>query len=162
MRVVFCAMSRRVGRAFGHGFAAPRTFLMIAGETPMSKALTAPQLEELKALLLARRADLTRQMVSNRANLAPAENTAGSVSQDESARLANQTREVDTALTALDAQELARIDRAQELMDAGEYGCCEECGCSIPFERLKIEPMTKHCVQCKSRWERGSPPAART
>jgi DnaK suppressor protein len=119
----------------------------------MTKPLTAPQLKELKALLLARRDDLSQQMVNNRANLAPAQNTAGSVSQDENARLANQTREVDTRLTALDAQELARINRALEQMDAGEYGDCDECGCHIPFERLKIEPMTQHCVQCKSRWE---------
>ena len=41
------------------------------------------------------------------------------------------------------------IDR----FETGEYGECEECGCNIPFERLKVEPMTQHCVQCKSRWE---------
>ncbi|MDR2153571.1 MAG: TraR/DksA C4-type zinc finger protein [Burkholderiaceae bacterium] len=122
----------------------------------MPKTLTAPQRKELKQLLLARRDDLSRQMVSNRANLAPAQNTAGSVSQDENTRLANQTREVNTALTALDAQELTRIDRALELMQEGDYGECDECGCPIPFERLKIEPMTQHCVQCKSRWEQSA------
>ena len=118
----------------------------------MSQALTAPQLDELKQRLLARRQELHAQMAQNRANLAPAENTAGSVSQDENARLANQTREVDTRLTALDADELARIDRALEAMDAGDYGLCDACGCAIPFERLKIEPMTQHCVACKSAW----------
>ncbi|MDO5626235.1 MAG: TraR/DksA C4-type zinc finger protein [Pseudomonadota bacterium] len=119
----------------------------------MSQALNKAQLTELKNLLLARRAELHAQMEQNRANLAPAEVNAGSVSQDESARLKNQTREVDAALTGLDAQELARIDRALEAMDAGEYGECEQCGCAIPFERLKIEPMTQHCVACKSAWE---------
>jgi DnaK suppressor protein len=130
---------------------------MIAGETVMTQALTAPQRKELKALLLARRANLAEQIAGNRANLAPAENTAGSVSQDENGRLSNQTREVDTALTAMDEQELARIDRALEAMDDGEYGKCEECGCNIPFERLKIEAMTQHCVKCKSRWEKSHP-----
>ena len=120
----------------------------------MSQALTAPQLDELKQRLLARRQELHAQMAQNRANLAPAENTAGSVSQDENARLTNQTREVDTRLTALDAEELARIDRALEAMDAGDYGLCDACGCAIPFERLKIEPMTQHCVGCKSAWEK--------
>ena len=119
----------------------------------MTQALTAPQLSELKALLLARRREFEAQMAQNRANMAPAENTAGSVSQDENARLANQTREVDSALSAMDAQELARIDRALEAMDEGTYGLCDECGCHIPFERLKIEPMTQHCVDCKSKWE---------
>ena len=120
----------------------------------MTQALTADQLQVLKAQLLARRKDFETQMTQNRANLAPAENTAGSVSQDENARLANQTREVDAVLTALDAQELARIDRALEAMDEGSYGLCDECGCNIPFERLKIEPMTQHCVGCKSAWEK--------
>ena len=120
----------------------------------MTQALTADQLQVLKAQLLARRKDFETQMTQNRANLAPAENTAGSVSQDENARLANQTREVDAVLTALDAQELARIDRALEAMDEGSYGLCESCGCNIPFERLKIEPMTQHCVGCKSAWEK--------
>ena len=119
----------------------------------MSQALTAPQLDELKQRLLARRQELHAQMAQNRANLAPAENTAGSVSQDENGRLTNQTREVDAALTSLDADELARIDRALERMAEDSYGLCAECGQPIAFERLKVEPMTLHCVACKSRWE---------
>lgn len=118
----------------------------------MSEALTAAQLKELKDLLLARRQALQAEMEQNRANLAPAE-LSGSVSQDESARLKNLTREVDSRLTTLDAADLTRIDRALEAMDEGTYGLCDECGCHIPFERLKIEPMTQHCVTCKSRWE---------
>lgn len=117
------------------------------------QALTSAQLEELRQLLLARRADLQEQMVQNLANLEPAQKTAASVSQDDNARLANQMREVDTRLTALDVDELGRIDRALERIDDGSYGVCEECGCQIPFERLKAEPMTQHCVACKSRWE---------
>ena len=94
----------------------------------MSEALTPAQLKELKDLLLARRKELQAEMDQNLANLAPAE-LSGSVSQDESARLKNQTREVDSVLTTLDAQELSRIDRALEAMEAGDYGLCDECGC---------------------------------
>jgi len=120
----------------------------------MSQALTESQLKELKRLLTTRRNELGNQMQGNLANLAPAENTAGSVSQDEAARLNNQTREVDQALTDMDRAELRRIDRAFELMDEGAYGQCGECGTQIPFERLRIEPMTQHCVACKSQWEK--------
>ena len=127
----------------------------------MTQAMTASQIQTLKALLQARRQDLVAQMAQNRGNLAPAVNTAGSVSQDENARLANQTREIDTALTARDAQDLARIDRALEALEDGSYGLCDACGQPIPFERLKIEPMTQHCVQCKSSWERANPKAVR-
>ena len=125
----------------------------------MSEALTAAQLKELKELLLSRRKELQAEMDQNLANLAPAE-LSGSVSQDESARLKNQTREVDSVLTTLDAQELARIDRALEAMEAGDYGLCDECGCNIPFERLKIEPMTQHCVGASRRGRRSRASAA--
>ena len=119
----------------------------------MTSPITPTQRAELKELLLSRRRDLQAQMSQNLQNLAPAENTAGSVSQDEAARLRNQTREVDAGLTALDVADLERVERALELIDTDEYGECEACGCAIPFERLKIEPMTAHCVKCKSEWE---------
>ena len=118
----------------------------------MTPALTAPQRDELKQLLLARRKELQRQMTQNLDNLAPSD-SGDSVSQDDDARLKNQTREVDGALTAMDADELARIDRALEAMDDGEYGVCVVCGKDIPFERLKVEPMTQHCIVDKAKLE---------
>ena len=118
----------------------------------MTQALTAPQRDELKQLLLTRRKELQRQMTQNLDNLAPSD-SGDSVSQDDDARLKNQTREVDGALTAMDADELARIDRALEAMDDGEYGVCMVCGKDIPFERLKVEPMTQHCIVDKAKLE---------
>lgn len=118
----------------------------------MTQALTAPQRDELKQLLLTRRKELQRQMTQNLDNLAPSD-SGDSVSQDDDARLKNQTREVDGVLTAMDADELARIDRALEAMDDGEYGVCVVCGKDIPFERLKVEPMTQHCIVDKAKLE---------
>ena len=118
----------------------------------MTQALTAPQRDELKQLLLTRRKELQRQMTQNLDNLAPSD-SGDSVSQDDDARLKNQTREVDGALTAMDADELARIDRALEAMDDGAYGVCVVCGKDIPFERLKVEPMTQHCIVDKAKLE---------
>lgn len=119
----------------------------------MTARLTATQLDELKQALLARRADLSSQQGQNQANLQPPVQTAGSVSQDENVRLGNAMREVDTLLSALDKAELARIDRALGDIAAGSYGLCAACGCAIPFARLRAEPMTEHCVPCKSSWE---------
>lgn len=121
----------------------------------MSQALTTAQIDELKQLLLARRAELQAQMEQNRANLAPAEKTAASVSQDDNVRLANQMREVDSRLTTFDQADLARTDLALARMADGSYGHCDACGDPIPFARLKAEPMTQHCVPCKSSWEQG-------
>jgi DnaK suppressor protein len=127
----------------------------------MPPALTTPQQDELRNLLLARRQTLAEQVDQNQVHLAPPEANAGSVSQDESRRMANQTREIQGTLTALDREEIARINRALESMTRGDYGICKACGEPIAFARLKAEPMTEHCVACKSDWEKKHPPAAR-
>ena len=113
----------------------------------MPSTLTSPQREELKTRLLARREDLHAQMHQNEQNLTPPTADEGAVLQR------NVAREVDQALTNIDADDLGRIDLALKAMNDGSYGMCEACGCAIPFERLQIEPQTQHCVACKSRWE---------
>ncbi|WP_051603286.1 TraR/DksA family transcriptional regulator [Simplicispira psychrophila] len=117
----------------------------------MNQKMTLAQHEELKALLLTRRHDLQAQIQQNQENLTPPSADEGAVLQR------NVAREVNQALTDLDATDVVRIDRALEKMADGSYGVCGECGCTIPFERLKIEPQTQHCVACKSRWEKTHP-----
>ncbi|MBK7061760.1 MAG: TraR/DksA C4-type zinc finger protein [Rubrivivax sp.] len=116
----------------------------------MSQKLSPAQFDELKSLLLTRRSELQQEMQQNRENLAPPSADEGGMVQR------NVAREVDQALTDIDAADLARIDRALKAMADGSYGICGECGCDIPFERLKIEPQTEHCVTCKGRWEQAS------
>ncbi|MEP7281189.1 MAG: TraR/DksA C4-type zinc finger protein [Rubrivivax sp.] len=116
----------------------------------MSQGLTRAQLDELKALLLKRSDELQLEMQQNRENLAPPTTDEGGMVQR------NVAREVQQSLTDMDAADLARVDRALRDMADGSYGACGECGCAIPFERLKIEPQTEHCVTCKGRWEQAS------
>ncbi|MBX9834554.1 MAG: TraR/DksA C4-type zinc finger protein [Burkholderiaceae bacterium] len=117
----------------------------------MPQKMTPAQHEELHTLLLARREDLQAQMLQNQANLTPPSTDEGAMLQR------NVAREVDQALTNIDAADISRIDRALEKLADGSYGFCGECGCAIPLERLKIEPQTQHCVACKSRWEKKHP-----
>ena len=116
----------------------------------MSQSLTPAQRDELKALLLQRRDALQQEMLQNRENLAPPTADEGGMVQR------NVAREVDQALTDIDAEDLSRIDRALKAMADASYGECGECGCAIPFERLRVEPQTEHCVTCKGRWEKAS------
>ena len=116
----------------------------------MSKELTPKQLEEIKALLLARRGVLDQEMLQNQQNLAPPTADEGGMVQR------NVAREVDQALTNIDAADLARIDRALKAIADGSYGFCSACGCAIPIERLRVEPQTEHCVECKEKWEKKS------
>ena len=113
----------------------------------MNETLTTAQRQELKTRLLAVRKDLQDQMQQNRENLAPPAADQDGIVQG------NVGREVDQALTNIDAADLARIDHALEALEDGSYGLCGECGCSIRFQRLQIEPQTQHCVACKARWE---------
>lgn len=116
----------------------------------MNKELTATQRDEIKGLLLARRGELEQEMLQNQQNLAPPTADEGAMAQR------NVAREVDQALTNIDAADLARIDRALKAIADGSYGQCGECGCAIPIERLRVEPQTEHCVACKERFEQAS------
>ncbi|HEX6075560.1 MAG TPA: TraR/DksA C4-type zinc finger protein [Micromonosporaceae bacterium] len=46
------------------------------------------------------------------------------------------------------------VQHALERLDAGRYGWCEDCGESIPVERLVAFPSATSCVSCKSAKER--------
>lgn len=116
----------------------------------MSKELTPAQRDELKALLLARRSVLEQEMLQNHQNMAPPTADEGGAVQR------NVAREVDQALTNIDAADIVRVDRALKAMADGSYGTCGECGCDIPIERLRVEPQTEHCVACKERFEQAS------
>ena len=49
---------------------------------------------------------------------------------------------------------IGEVRHAMERLDAGRYGWCEECGDSIPAERLLVFPAATLCVSCKSAQEK--------
>ena len=50
---------------------------------------------------------------------------------------------------------IRRIQSALQRIDDGTYGVCEDCGDDIGTPRLKARPVTKLCINCKSRQEEG-------
>lgn len=50
-------------------------------------------------------------------------------------------------------QLIKKIKGALTRIDDGVYGVCEECGEDIGVLRLKARPVTKLCINCKSRQE---------
>ena len=46
------------------------------------------------------------------------------------------------------------IQDALRLIEDGEFGICLECGGKISIARLKVQPMTKVCIDCKREMER--------
>lgn len=47
-----------------------------------------------------------------------------------------------------------KINKALEKIASDEYGCCDECGCDIKFERLRARPTAEMCISCKDEAER--------
>jgi len=59
-------------------------------------------------------------------------------------------RERDLALSAQARAAIEQIDVAVAKIHDGTYGRCENCGTTIPKERLKALPYAALCVKCKS------------
>jgi DnaK suppressor protein len=49
--------------------------------------------------------------------------------------------------------QLQRIAAALQAIKEGDYGRCEECGKTIPFERLSVNPEAHCCVSCQEKLE---------
>jgi hypothetical protein len=47
------------------------------------------------------------------------------------------------------AQQLARIESALARMESGRYGFCTGCDSRIPLTRLRADPATETCADCK-------------
>ena len=49
---------------------------------------------------------------------------------------------------------IRKIKKALERLEDGTFGICELCGKEISMERLKVRPVTLHCIKCKTEMER--------
>ena len=105
--------------------------------------------------LLEERATYIRQADSLQAeaDLLAAEREPGDVQFDEESGEGDTLaveRERDLALSAQARAAVSEIDTALARIADGTYGTCEQCGKSIPKERLRAIPYATLCVQCKS------------
>ena len=66
---------------------------------------------------------------------------------------------MDLQLAELDRhlQELKDIERAQDKLQNGTYGRCEDCREPIAFPRLRAWPAARRCLPCQDRYERSGP-----
>ncbi|MET7682232.1 TraR/DksA C4-type zinc finger protein [Streptomyces sp. NPDC005423] len=68
----------------------------------------------------------------------------------------NITREHEMALAANAREMLDQTRHALQLLDAGTYGLCENCGNPIGKARMQAFPRATLCVECKQKQERRS------
>lgn len=64
-----------------------------------------------------------------------------------------ETMEVDTTISASEEQLARKIKHALTRIEAGDYGCCEECGGEIPAARLEAKPSVSLCIDCQEKHE---------
>ena len=121
-------------------------------EKKEAEKISASYGKELKSILLKRREDLMKEILENRARESdPLKRDVGDIYDEASTE---RERELSLILGDRDRQKLIEIDDALQRMEGGEYGVCESCGDRIALGRLKAQPFTKLCINCKAEEER--------
>jgi DnaK suppressor protein len=105
------------------------------------------QREHFKKLLLEWKRDLMTEvdrtvnhMKDDAANFP---DPADRATQEEEFSLELRTRDRERKL-------IKKIDKTVEMIDANDYGYCEQCGVEIGIRRLEARPTATLCVDCKT------------
>ena len=56
-------------------------------------------------------------------------------------------------ICGLETRRAAMVERALKDIANGDYGVCERCGEDIAVKRLRVNPTTRHCIDCKTEIE---------
>jgi len=49
---------------------------------------------------------------------------------------------------------IRKIKQSLQDIEEGMYGICENCGQPIGVKRLKVRPVARYCIECKTREEK--------
>lgn len=113
-------------------------------------ALSKERLENFRKELITRRANLVNGLHQTNAEMIDDEASyADSIDQasvDSDKTLALQIKNRDAAI-------LSQIDLALRRIDIGNFGECEQCGEEIALARMKANPATTLCIDCKAELE---------
>ena len=132
--------------------AAKASALTLHGQAPYKEKkgeeyMNENQQKHFKALLLARKQELMEEvdrtvnhMKDEAANFP---DPADRATQEEEFSLELRTRDRERKL-------IKKIDSTMELLDADDYGYCDQCGVDIGIRRLEARPTATLCVDCKT------------
>lgn len=108
----------------------------------------------LRTTLRARRAELSRRLEGESANLHDFE-AADATGDSADAAFERESGEMSAQLKDLEACELSQIERALARLQQGAYGNCDNCQKLIPLARLNALPYATRCIKCE--WDREPP-----
>ena len=113
-------------------------------------ALRIETLNTLKSELVARRDSLARDLRQATAAMIDEEmsvtDAVDQASQDTDRGITVQMKNRDREI-------LVQIDEALRRIEAGVFGECESCGESISEARMRVNPATTLCIDCKAELE---------
>ena len=115
--------------------------------------LTKEQLKEIKDLLTKELEEIEER---NREKLSEMERTKDEETfhgdeADQAIFFEQRNRQL--RLRDRDRKLINNIHETLKKIDNNEYGICENCGCDISFERLKLRPVASLCIDCKREEE---------
>ena len=123
----------------------------------MSKHLTTGQQALLTTELELRERELAAQLAAHLHGQTRTERAHELLSQDgDDAPQRMPERDIAAALTDREHRELDAVVAAMQRMEQGAYGQCADCGATVPFERLLVEPWATRCIGCATRREQAS------
>lgn len=97
------------------------------------------------------REELTRSDNEQYATLAGQVHDAGEES------VADMLTDINAAVLGNSIKALREVEAAQERLQQGTYGRCEECGEDIPLARLQAYPSARLCLADQERFESSHP-----
>lgn len=117
--------------------------------------LTQKQLDHLKRLLLERLTSLQAEAkeVLARSGEYPFGELADVPDVGDQSVIELQ-QDLDNAAVHRAIEEIRDIETALDLIDAGSYGKCMDCGQPIGHKRLEAFPTARRCLPCQEQYER--------
>ncbi|WP_428074405.1 TraR/DksA family transcriptional regulator [Candidatus Avelusimicrobium aviculae] len=112
-------------------------------------ALTAAEIKEIKAHLLALKEDAAARL-KDKKNMDMPDNEVGDPIDDASKSL---DKEILFELSGNAHKTLDQIEAALRKIDKGIYGICEYCRQPIPKKRIKALPFARYCINCQHTTE---------
>ena len=115
-------------------------------------ALSAPQIKQLRQLLIQQQGELERLLDSAHTDTQPValdQQSVGRVSRID----AIQQQQMALASQQQAGIQLRQIEQALQRIASGDYGECLECGEPVAFARLQAQPFADLCIACQSASE---------
>src|SRR5215470_7321335 len=119
------------------------------------KPLTDEQLDALRQRLTERRQVLRTEVAEQ---LAQSDDPRVTGLRDQLAAtedwvLADILGDMDIAMVTRDTAELHEVDAALSSIAEGSYGTCRDCGESVGWPRLNVNPTALRCIACQEAHE---------